>query len=295
MNPPPLPPVPPPSTRPPSHALAKGCGVATVGTSMLVGVPLAALLVMVHSCTSDSTTLTTDLVIPFLICSGSFAIYKILTAGARHEKPLPEPAPQPPLPLTADGKQAELFHSLPKEMRTRHVQVTEKCARLQKLAAQSEDPETKAQLGPGLEKLQWLHLKFLLAREHLLAHSPSHLLEELRAKIAALTTALSAAALTDTARQSKESTLAMTSERLRNLESRSARLTEIESDLERIESQLDLSLERAALQSTGRGDFTLHLAERMVDGADLFGSSLPFVQELDSHFAGSLDASSFEK
>ena len=162
-----------------------------------------------------------------------------------------------------------------------------KSRHLRELASGVDDLETQAQFGPGLDKLQWFHLKFLLAREHLQIHTPSHLQLDLTTKREALLETLRTEALSDVARKSKESTLEMTEERLRNLENRQRRLMEIESDLERIESQLDLSLERAALQSSGdSATLQLDLAERMVDSSDLFGSSLPLVSDLDAHFQG---------
>ena len=242
--------------------------------------------------------------IPIVVAAFIFAIVKVATAGGRTGSVVPPvgvgaerqvPAseiitPTKPKALTSSDKQAELFRSLSGEAQTRHEHLIEKSQRLKQLATNVDDSETKAQLGPGLEKLQWFHLKFLLAREHLQTHTPSHLKQDLLAKLNAVRESLQAENLSDVARKSKQATLDMTEERLRNLENRQCRLTEIESDIERIESQLDLSLERAALQSSGGSTtFQLDLAERMVDSSELFGSSLPLVSDLDAHFQGSLD------
>ncbi len=243
------------------------------------------------------------LIFPLAIALFIFAIVKIANAGSRshlreeRRQPLQRTvevaapiAPEPEQPLTFDQKQAELYQSLAPESKERHQKIVAKSGRLRELAEGVDDPETQAQLGPGLEKLQWFHLKFLLAREHLQLHTPGHLQRDLATKLEALRETLRTNSLSEVARKSKVSTLEMTEERLRNLENRQCRLMEIESDLERIESQLDLSLERAALQSSGGSTtFQLDLAERMVDSSDLFGSSLPLVSDLDAHFQGSLD------
>ena len=55
------------------------------------------------------------------------------------------------------------------------VTLKAKSRHLRELASGVDDLETQAQFGPGLNKLQWFHLKFLLAREHLQIHTPSHL------------------------------------------------------------------------------------------------------------------------
>jgi Tfp pilus assembly protein PilO len=103
--------------------------------------------------------------------------------------------------------------------------------------------------------------------------------------VAALRISVDESNLTETARESRKATLEMTEERLRHVEDRKRRLAEIEGDIDRIEAQLDLSLERAALLSSGhRGGFQLDLATRMVQRADLFGSTMPMVDDLDSHF-----------
>lgn len=243
------------------------------------------------------------LIIPFAICLFVFAIVKIANAGSRSQSGVeaartnsrtpPAPAvvtPKPQQPLTFDQKQAALYQSLAADSKERHQKVMAKSRHLRELASGVDDLETQAQFGPGLDKLQWFHLKFLLAREHLQLHTPSHLQLDLTTKREALLETLRTEALSDVARKSKESTLEMTEERLRNLENRQRRLMEIESDLERIESQLDLSLERAALLSSGdSATLQLDLAERMVDSSDLFGSSLPLVSDLDAHFQGSMD------
>lgn len=185
---------------------------------------------------------------------------------------------------TAKTKQEHLFSSLIPENRTRHHQLCGKISRVQTLVQNVDDPETKAQFRPGLEKLQWLHLKGLLAHEHLSSLTPPDLHGTLETKIASLQQTL-ASSPTPASRKSTESTIALTEERLRNVENRRNRLAEIASDLERIEAQLDLSLERAALHSSApNGNFQLDLAGRMVETSELFGSSLPLVSELDAYF-----------
>ena len=225
--------------------LAKGCGVASVGLIFLWMIPF----VMVFSIMAAFFGGPPLGLIFFPLFIGGFiyAAVKILKSGQAQS-----PAPQervllPKRPLTFAEKQAELFRTLPEGGQAQHRQLMAKCSKLRELASHIDDPKTQAEFGPGLEKLQWLHLKSLLAREHLRLHTSEGMSEGLVRKLQELQEELGTEPLSAQARASKLSTVEMTEERLRNYETRQLRLTEIESDLERIESQLDLSVERAAI------------------------------------------------
>lgn len=273
---------------PQTHPVVKGCAITWIGLMLLWMLPV--FLIVSSILTMVFRVSFTNLFFLVPIIFGVYAIFKIATSGKARTVPF-QPVADPPLPqqanrpLTPDEKQGNLFQSLPEALQLRHKNLVHKINQLKRIAANVEDFETKAQLAPGLEKLQWLHLKSLLARDHLSAHTPEGLEADLTAKIEELRATLNEPDLSTNARRSKQSTLEMTEERLRSLENRRCRIEEIDSDLERIEAQLDLSLERAALFSSDEGSaLQLDLAERMVDTADYFGSSLPLVKDIDQHF-----------
>lgn len=269
--------------------MLKGCAIASVTTITFVLVSFAMVIYSAFSFFSNPMSGGPNLwiLVAPAVAFAAYAITKIALGGRQRPRAADHDlwTADESRTLTFEEKKASLFHSLPVSFQSRHLILTQKVNRLQKMAAQAEDVETQAQLVPGLEKLQWLHLKNLIAHLNLSLHTPSGLADELKQKISDMRQSLTTTELTEAARNSKESTLAMTEERLRALELRRARLRELESDLERIEAQLDLSLERAALQtSPGQAALQLDLAERMVESADLFGSSLPMVNEIDAHF-----------
>ena len=284
----------------PPHPLVQGCAITSIGMLTLAALPFFGIAWLIYALSNYDTVFgprisTNSLLILLLpILFFMAVIYKIVSVVRARTTPVLPVRPSgtlthPPIQIspadqTARTKQERLFATLILENRTRHHQLCEKISRVQTLVQNVDDPETKAQFRPGLEKLQWLHLKGLLAQEHLSSLTPPDLHGTLETKIASLQQTLSSAP-TPAFRQSTESTIALTEERLRSLENRRNRLAEIASDLERIEAQLDLSLERAALHSSApNGNFQLGLAERMVETSELFGSSLPLVSELDAYF-----------
>lgn len=272
----------------PPHPVVKGCAITWISLMLLWILPVFLIFSGILATVFRVSFIGLFALLPVFIAI--FAIFKIATAGKSRATPVQAVPDQPrhqrtDQPLTPDEKQANLFQSLPETLQRRHKNLVTKISQLKRLATNVEDFETKAQLGPGLEKLQWLHLKSLLARDHLSTHTPEGLEADLTAKIEGLRATLNEPDLSPNARRSKQSTLEMTEERLRSLENRRCRIEEIDSDLERIEVQLDLSLERAALFSSEEGNpLQLDLAERMVDTADYFGSSLPLVKDIDQHF-----------
>ena len=171
----------------------------------------------------------------------------------------------------------------------RHHNLRQKTDRLSKLAATAEDISTQKQTSEGAARLAWMHLKLLIARQHLLENAQTADPAELHRKADALRHELSTMPLTAEARDARTAVLSITEERLRNISLRHNRLDEINSSVDRIEAQVDLSLERAALHSgDARISIPLDLASRMVEDAEFFGASGPLVRELDKQHGTSL-------
>jgi hypothetical protein len=99
----------------------------------------------------------------------------------------------------------------------------------------------------ALRRLTWLFLQLLVAQRDLRVATKSDP-KELEAQIAALERELADA--TQTARDSKQATIALLRERLDNLRQKETSLADIEADLARIEAQVDVALEDATLRDT---------------------------------------------
>ncbi|HEV2987445.1 MAG TPA: hypothetical protein VG759_03315, partial [Candidatus Angelobacter sp.] len=86
-------------------------------------------------------------------------------------------------------------------------------------------------------------------------------------------------------RESKAATLSIIKQRLSNFRNRSRLLEEIDSDLTRIEAQVDLALENASIQGRPQTISTeIELASDLVGGT-LFGESEGAIAAIDHRFA----------
>jgi hypothetical protein len=139
----------------------------------------------------------------------------------------------------------------------------------------------------ALERLSWIALKLLVAR-HQLEASRLHAGEaDLKRRIAGLEHELATESGEPSAlRQSQSATLEILRQRLRNLERSEQTLKQIDSDLTRVEAQVDLAFESATLQ--GGGEIVaanLELAtEALKDGFD-FGDLEKAVVSVDQAYA----------
>ena len=131
--------------------------------------------------------------------------------------------------------------------RQRYKKLEEKRLRLETLYRdhQSEDLFFEGNRD-ALQKLTWLFLNLLVAQRNLVL-APSSDERDLKTQITALEREL-ATSPSESARTSKEGTLRLLRERYDNITRRETSLAEIEADLARIETQLDLSLEEASLR-----------------------------------------------
>lgn len=139
----------------------------------------------------------------------------------------------------------------------------------------------------ALERLSWIALKLLVAR-HQLEASRLHAGEaDLKRRIADLERELVAESGDPSAlRQSRSATLEILRQRLRNLGHSEQTLKQIDSDLTRIEAQVDLAFESATLQEGGELiAANLELAsEALNDGFD-FGDLENAVVSVDQAYA----------
>lgn len=134
--------------------------------------------------------------------------------------------------------------------RQRYVKLEEKRKKLEALGREQSSDDLLAESNhDALRRLTWLFLQLLIAQRSLIV-GPKSDEKEIATQIAALERELADPALTTTVRGAKEATLRLLRDRLDNLSQKGTSLAEIEADLQRIEAQVDLALEEAALRGT---------------------------------------------
>ncbi|HEX6100820.1 MAG TPA: hypothetical protein VF432_31170 [Thermoanaerobaculia bacterium] len=100
----------------------------------------------------------------------------------------------------------------------------------------------------ALRRLVEIFTQLLVARRNLLENGAATDEAELRRRIAETERELAGGAASETLRESREATLNILRQRLRNLQRREQTLAEIDSDLTRIEAQFELAIEDATLK-----------------------------------------------
>jgi hypothetical protein len=149
----------------------------------------------------------------------------------------------------AAQERSALGTRLDAENRARWLYLEEKCSRARQLQDESDRSPFIAEANrDALQKLGDFALKLLVARTSLIALTQVTNEQELNRQIATLEEDIADESLSSAARESKEATLGIVRQRLANLDRREQFLDEIDSDLTRIEAQIDLALEQAGLR-----------------------------------------------
>jgi hypothetical protein len=184
------------------------------------------------------------------------------------------------------GDRAGLIARLQPGARERLKRLDEKCARILEVYRQAEVEEFEIESNRGaLEQLSRVYLKLLVARDHLQASKVHATDGDLRHRIAELERELAEAGQSPSLRESREATLEILRRRLANLLRCDQTLAEVDSDLERVEAQIDLALENARLR--GRGDLIpvqVELASQLLDGGLDFSDAAGAVVALDQAY-----------
>ena len=181
-------------------------------------------------------------------------------------------------------KRSALIAALPPDLNSRLIFVHKTAARViaicQKLSA---EPETIAGTQASLDKLEWIYLKLLIARDHLANDLGSESAESLDGRIATLRKQLpdGSGALTGLQR-SQQATLELLEKRMTNLRNREMLLRENESDLCRIETQVELMRENAAIEGKPVAvDTEIEFASDL-RSPDIYGTHSALVRDLDA-------------
>ena len=137
----------------------------------------------------------------------------------------------------------------------------------------------------ALKNLEWVYLKLLVARHHLL--NPSSETEEtLGAKIQQLESDLRDGEANESLRQSETATLNILKKRMATMHKKQQTLEEIESDLTRIDNQVDLILENATVQGKPQTiSADIELASDLLGGY-VFGDDETAISDLEQAYSG---------
>ncbi len=183
------------------------------------------------------------------------------------------------------AKRAALIAVLPEELRARLQSLENTSARILSIyKTLGIEAELLSGTESSLDKLQWIYLKLLIARTHLTQELGAESEVSLQSRIQQMEQASSNAQPESTTalQRSQEATLAILRRRLENLQSRDRILRENDSDLSRIEAQVELMRENAAIEGKPASVETeIELASDLAS-PDLYGSQSSLVRELDA-------------
>ena len=186
------------------------------------------------------------------------------------------------------AKRDALVAALPDDLRTRLRALEATSARILSIyQTLGVEPALLAGTESSLDKLQWIYLKLLIARTHLTRELGTEPEGRLQARIRNIrfTMQQSPPAQSEppgALQRSQEATLTILERRLENLRNRDRILSENASDLSRIEAQVDLMRENAAIEGKPASVETeIELASDLAS-PDLYGSQSSLVRDLDA-------------
>jgi hypothetical protein len=184
------------------------------------------------------------------------------------------------------AKRNSLVQLLPSDYKRRLSDLERKCDKVIEVYRNAQAEEYVIDTNrDALENLKWVYLKLLIARYHLLTAGTEDTPEALAKKIEALQADLKNSQDTLALRQSRAATLDILKRRLANVQRREQSVEEVESDLTRVESQVDLILDNAAMQGKPQTITTdLELASDLVSGG-MFGEAESAVADLDRDYS----------
>ncbi len=185
----------------------------------------------------------------------------------------------------AASKRAALIATLPAELQTRLAGLQKCSGRVLSIYRKlGVGPEYMAGTESSLKRLQWIFLKLLVARDHLANELGTESMEHLYARVAGLKAGLDKLqpGQSPALIRSQQATVGILERRMENLRNRDRLLQENESDLTRIEAQVELMRENAAIEGKpSEVNTEIELASDLAS-PDLFGVHGALVNDLDS-------------
>jgi len=184
-----------------------------------------------------------------------------------------------------EQRRQELIRLLDPKSFQQRAQLSAKCQRvLDVFRNQGAEDYVIDSNRDALNSLKWTYLKLLVARHHLLSPPDNETEATLEQKIASLDRQVADTSAPDSLRQSQAATESILKKRLANIRRREQTLAEIDSDLTRIEAQVDLILENATMQAKPQTISTdIELASDLL-GAGVFGDDEQAISALDRKY-----------
>ena len=187
-----------------------------------------------------------------------------------------------------NAKRVALIAALPEELRARLGALQQTSARILSIyQTLGIEPELLHGTESSLDKLQWIYLKLLIARTHLTRELGAESESSLEQRIQQMQQGSAQSEPSTALQRSQEATLAILRRRLENLQNRDSILCENDSDLSRIEAQVELMRENAAIEGKPASVETeIELASDLVSGG-MFGDAESTVADLDRDYGKS--------
>ncbi|HWC18839.1 MAG TPA: hypothetical protein VG498_17650, partial [Terriglobales bacterium] len=168
---------------------------------------------------------------------------------------------------------AALMKMLPPDSRARLTKLQAKCEQTLQMYRNLQSDEFEFTIETNreaLKKLQRTYLKLLVAKQHLMELDSPDVEQALKTQIANLEDDLQQGDDSSSVRESKTATLNILKKRMSNLHRKAETLEEINSDLMRIEAQVDLVRENAGMKSKPQTiSADIELASDLVSGGIL--------------------------
>ena len=209
----------------------------------------------------------------FLGLAGEAAYLAALGANPRFRR-LVEAEDRARLAAEPAPETVRLLESLSDAGKRRLAALGQKCARILDLQRRGEAEDALLTGNADtLERLKTLYAKLLLARQNLESLDDGVTEAGLAQKLAALEKELADPGDTESVRASKTATAETLKKRLESLRRRGQTLEEIDSDLLRVESQVDLAVEKAAMDGKPLVlSSAVDLASNLLDGSSYTSS-----------------------
>lgn len=186
----------------------------------------------------------------------------------------------------SESQRQALIRLLDRDAQDRRTLLSSKCERvLDVFRSQQAEEYIIDSNRDALNSLKWVYLKLLVARHHLLSPTANDTEASLEQKITDIDRELAVPGEPDSLRQSKAATQSILKKRLANIRRRVQTIEEIESDLTRIEAQVDLILENATMQSKPQTiSSDIELASDLLGGG-VFGEDESAISALDRKYS----------
>ncbi len=183
------------------------------------------------------------------------------------------------------AKRADLIASLDLERRRRLARLMQRCERVLDFHRRAGADDFSMQTtGEALDRLQWIYLKLLIAKQAVTNRQEEINGAQLRLEASSIEKELLSDKLSTAMRQSRQATLDLLNKRLESLAARGQTAAEIDSDLRRVEAQVDVALDEATMSSTPTAiNVNIELASQLMD-ASIYGTRSDTIADLDQTF-----------